>query len=100
MYILQGKGIIYFGKQIIHQPNKPIYKFELSTFLFYVKKYIFQIDFNVSNKFIKREALIRALNYISNNIFLYINIFEKGILNYFLFRASISFFLRKRADII
>ena len=95
-YIYQGKGIIYFGKHIIHLQSKPIYQPELSTYIFYAKKYLFQIDFNVSNKFIKREALIRALNYISNNIFLYINRFEDGILNYFLFRASKSFYFAKK----
>ena len=95
-YIYLGKKKIYFGKHILHLPSKPIYQPELSTYLFYAKKYIFQIDFNVSNKFIKREALIRALNYISNDLFLYITRFEDGILNYLLYRVSKSFFFSKK----
>ena len=95
-YIYLGKKKIYFGKHILHLPSKPIYQPELSTYLFYAKKYIFQVDFNVSNKFIKREALIRALNYISNDLFLYITRFEDGILNYLLYRVSKSFFFSKK----
>ena len=90
-YLYTGKRRIYFGYHVMPLPSKPIYQPELSTYLFYAQKICKQIDYNVSNKFIKREALIRALNYISNNIFLYINRFEDGILNYFLFRASKSF---------
>ena len=95
-YIYAGKKKIFFGKYIIHLPSKPIYQPELSTYLFYALKFLFQIDFNVSNKFIKREAIIKALNYISNNIFIYMNIYEDGILNYFLYRASKSFFFSKK----
>lgn len=94
--IYLGKKKIYFGKHILHLPSKPIYQPELSTYLFYAKKYIFQVDFNVSNKFIKREALIRALNCISNDLFLYITRFEDGILNYLLYRVSKSFFFSKK----
>ena len=43
-----------------------------------------------------REALIRALNYISKNLFLYITRFEDGILNYLLYRASKSFYFSKK----
>ena len=95
-YIYLGKKKIYFGKYIFQLPSKPIYQPELSTYLFYASKFIFQVDFNVSNKFIKREALIRALNYISNDLYLYITRFEDGILNYLLYRVSKSFFFKKK----
>ena len=95
-HIYLGKKKIYFGKHIFQLPSKPIYQPELSTYLFYASKFIFQIDFNVSNKFIKREALFRALNYISDNLYLYITRFEDGILNYLLYRVSKSFFFSKK----
>ena len=95
-YIYRGKGIIYFGEHINKLPSKPIYQPELSTYIFYATKSNFQIDFNVANKFIKREALIRALNYISKYIFIYMNRFEDGILNYFLYKVSKSFFFAKK----
>ena len=63
-YIYEGKGKIFFGNYIIHLPSKNIYQPELSTYLFYALKRIYQIDFNVSNKFIKRKVLITVLNCI------------------------------------
>lgn len=95
-YIYLGKKKIYFLKEIHKIPSKSIYQPQLSTYIFYAKKHIFQIDFNVSNKFIKRETLIKTLNYISNNLFLYITRFEDGILNYLLYRVSKSFFFSKK----
>ena len=95
-YIYTGKGRIYFGSHVIPLPSIPIYQPELSTYLFRALKFLKQIDYNVSNKFIKREALIRAMNIISNDIFIYMTNFEDGVLNYFLYRASKSFFLKKK----
>ena len=95
-YIYEGKGKIFFGNHIIHLPSKNIYQPELSTYLFYALKRIYQIDFNVSNKFIKRKVLITVLNCISNYMFLYMNIYEDGILNYFLYLFSNSFFFAKK----
>ena len=80
--------------------SKPIYQPELSTYLFYaqkiLKQILKQIDYNVSNKFIKREALIRALNCIKNDLFIYMTTFEDGVLNYFFYRNSKSFYLKKK----
>ena len=95
-YIYQGKRKIFFGNHIINLPSKIIYQPELSTYLFYASKRVYQIDFNVSNKFIKREVLIRVLNCISNYMFIYMNIYEDGILNYFLYFFSKSFFFAKK----
>ena len=95
-YIYRGNKNIYFANHVIPLSSKVIYQPELSTYLFYALNILRQIDYNISNKFIKREALIRALNIISNEIFLYMNNFEDGVLNYFLYRASKSFFLRKK----
>ena len=95
-YIYEGKGKIFFGNHIIHLPSKNIYQPELSTYLFYALKRIYQIDFNVANKFIKRKVLITVLNCISKYMFLYMNIYEDGILNYFLYLFSNSFFFAKK----
>ena len=95
-YIYTGKRRIYFGYHVIPLPSIPIYQPKLSTYLFYASKFLRQIDYNVSNKFIKREALIRAMNIISNEIFIYMTNFEDGVLNYFLYRTSKSFFLKKK----
>ena len=99
-YIYTGKRRIYFGYHVIPLPSIPIYQPELSTYLFYASKFLRQIDYNVSNKFIKREALIRAMSIISNELFIYMTNFEDGVLNYFLYRASKSFILKKKLLII
>ena len=95
-YIYTGNKHIYFGFHAKPLEDRPIYQPELSTYLFYALKSVKQIDYNVSNKFIKREALIRALNYIDNYIFLYMINFEDGVLNYFLYRTSKSLYLKKK----
>ena len=95
-YIYTGNRNIYFGYHVKPIPSKPIYQPILSTYLFYALKICRQIDYNVSNKFIKREALIRALNYIGKDIFIYMINFEDGVLNYFLYRTSKSFYLKKK----
>ena len=95
-YIYTGKRRIYFGYHVIPLPSIPIYQPELSSYLFYASKFLRQIDYNVSNKFIRREALIRAMNIISDELFIYMTNFEDGVLNYFLYRASKSFFLKKK----
>jgi glycosyltransferase involved in cell wall biosynthesis len=95
-YIYTGKRMIYFGHHVKSVPSRPVFQPELSTYLFYARKRLQQIDYNVSNKFIKREALIRALNYISNYILIYMINFEDGVLNYFLYRNSKSFYLKKK----
>ena len=95
-YIYRGKRNIYFGNHVKPQKSRLIQQPELSTYLFYALKVLRQIDYNVSNKFIKREALIRALNLISKDIFIYMINFEDGVLNYFLYRTSKTFFLKKK----
>ena len=95
-YIYTGNRKIYFDYHVKPQQSRKVYQPELSTYLFYALKYLRQIDYNVSNKFMKREALIRALNIIGKDLFLFIINFEDGILNYFLYRTSKSFYLKKK----
>ena len=77
--------------------NKIIYQPELSTFLFYGKGRLLQIDFNVSNKFIKRKAFIRALNSV-DEYFLnqYMTSAEDGLMNYLFYRSVKSLFFVKK----
>jgi hypothetical protein len=56
-----------------------------------------QIDFNVSNKFIKREAFVRALNVLNKFYFnIYMTIYEDGLMNYILYRTVKSLYFVKR----
>ena len=95
-YIYTGKRKINLDQHVKPLTSKPIYQPELSTYLFYAQKILKQIDYNVSNKFIKREALIRVLNCIKNDLFIYMTTFEDGVLNYFFYRNSKSFYLKKK----
>ena len=95
-YVYRGNGNIYFSGHVVPLPSKAIFQPEISTYLFYALKVLRQIDYNISNKFIKRECLIRALNIISNEIFIYMINFEDGVLNYFLYRAAKSYYLIKK----
>ena len=92
-----GYKKIFFNNIVNSLESRAIYQTELSTYLFYGSGKIKQIDFNVSNKMIKREAYIRALNSLNNY---YLNIYminyEDGVLNYILYRNVRSFFFLKK----
>ena len=85
------QDIVYgLENKIINQP-------ELLTTLFYGKGKLLQIDFNVSNKFIKRKAYIRALNSVNEY---YLNLYminaEDGLMNYIFYRSVKSLFFIKK----
>ena len=84
---------IFFEEIVNRLKSEPIYQQKLSTYLFYGLGFLRQIDFNLSNKFIKRTAYIRALNYI-NKFYLnqYMIDFEDGIMNFILYRTVKSFY--------
>jgi hypothetical protein len=88
---------IFFQKIVNGLENKIIKQPKLSTFLFYGKGKLLQIDFNVSNKFIKRKAFIRALNSING---LYLNLYmvtlEDGLMNYIFYRSAKSLYFIKK----
>jgi len=95
---------IYLGKRTIMLNNvikgikrKRVYQPELSTYLFYGKGFLCHIDHNLSNKFIKRNAYIRALNYLSDfYLNLYLIYFEDGVINYILYRIVKSFYFKNK----
>jgi glycosyltransferase involved in cell wall biosynthesis len=88
---------IFFQNIVNGLENKIIKQPKLSTFLFYGKGKLLQIDFNVSNKFIKRKAFIRALNSING---LYLNLYmvtlEDGLMNYIFYRSAKSLYFIKK----
>ena len=95
--IYKGNGIIFFNNLIKGIESRPVYQPELSTYLFYGKGYLLQIDFNISNKFIKREAYIRALNSLNNYYLnIYMTVLEDGLMNYILYRSVKSLFFIKK----
>lgn len=95
VYINYGKS--FFGEITDKLESKPIYQPELSTFIFYGLGFLKQVDYNICNKFIKREALIRSLNILDKfYLRLYMTCHEDGLLNYILYRtAKSSYFLKK-----
>ena len=63
MYI--GQNNIFHSNCVKQTPSRPVFQPEIKTFLFYATNNLKQIDFNIANKFIKREALIRTLNLLN-----------------------------------
>ena len=95
VYLKYGKT--FFGEITNNLEIRPIFQPELSTYIFYGLGYLRQIDYNVCNKFIKREALIRALNTLNKNeLNIYMTCQEDGLLNYILYRTAKSLFFLKR----
>ena len=95
--IYLGKGTIMLNNIIEGIKSRPVYQPELSTYLFYAIGFLSQIDHNLSNKFIKRIAYIRALNYLSDfYLNLYLIYFEDGVMNYILYRIAKSFYFIKK----
>ena len=76
----------------------PIYQPDLSNYIFYGSKELQIIDIFIFNKFVKREAFIKALNLLeASYLKLYMVFFEDGLINYFVHLVGKSFyFLKKR----
>ena len=93
----KNENTIFFNYIVEKLESKPIYQPQLFSYLFYGLGYLHQIDYNLSNKFIKREAYIRALNSM-NNFYLnqYMTNLEDGIMNYVLYKTAKSFYFIKK----
>lgn len=77
--------------------SRPIFQPELKTYLYYAMGRLRLVDFNISNKFIKREALIRALNLLGKDYLnIYMTTYEDQLLNFILYRTAKSFYLFKK----
>jgi glycosyltransferase involved in cell wall biosynthesis len=92
-----GNEIIFFDYFVNKLRVKPIFQPELRTYLFYGLNKLEQIDFNLSNKFIKRDVYIRALNSI-NKFYLnqYMINYEDGLINCMLYQTAKSLVFLKR----
>lgn len=95
---------LYIGNQTIFMPgltrlidSRSVYQPELSTYAFYGQGFLKQIDFNLTNKLIKRLAYIKVLNSLSIQYFnMHMTIFEDGVLNYILYKFAHSFYYLKK----
>lgn len=87
-----------FMEGLINKINcRSVYQPELSTYAFYGQGYLKQIDFNLSNKFIKRIAYIKALNSLNKEYLnMHMTLFEDGVLNYILYKYANSFYYLKK----
>jgi glycosyltransferase involved in cell wall biosynthesis len=95
--IYLGKGNIFLNHSIKYLRSRPIFQPELSIYLFYGLGKLRQIDFNVSNKFVKRVSFIRALNCINKYyLYFYMVAYDDGLMNFFLYRTVKSFFFLKK----
>ena len=96
--IYSGDYKIFFDYIIQGLEIGPIYQPELSTYLFYGRGILQQIDFNISNKFIKRTAYINMLNcfFYNDYLNLYMINMEDGMINYALYRNIQSFYFFKK----
>ena len=92
-----GHGCIFFDYIVNKLKVKLIFQPELKTYLFYGINILEQIDFNLSNKFVKRDAYIRVLNSV-NEFYLnqYMINLEDGIMNFMLYRSSKSLYFIKK----
>jgi glycosyltransferase involved in cell wall biosynthesis len=95
----QRENDIFYNSIVNKLDSRRIEQPELFYYLFYGLGKLKQIDFNLNNKFIKREAFIRALNSI-NSFYLeqYMINLEDGIMNYILYKTSRSFYFLKNIE--
>ena len=94
--LYKGKGVFYFNSIIKNIETKTINQPELSIYLFYGNNELKIIDSVISNKFIKREAYIRALNSLNHfYLNLYIIFMEDTLINYMLYRTAKNFLFIK-----
>ena len=95
VYLKDGKT--FFFDITKNLDSRPIYQPELSSYIFYGLGFLKQVDYNVCNKFIKREALIRSLNnFERKDLNMFMTCHEDGLLNYNLYRKSKSLYFLKK----
>ena len=72
-----GNNRVVFNKFYIKNEKKPIYQPELSTYIFYENNQLRIIDYFITNKLIKKEIFMKALNSLNNYYFKFILNFQK-----------------------
>ena len=74
-----------------------IYQKNLSFYIFYGEGQLRQLDYSISNKFVKRDIYIKSLNYIDKY---YLNqnmiVYEDGLINYMLYKFAKILYITKK----
>ena len=90
---IQRKNNIRFYNIIKKLQNKQLSQPEISTIVFYLNNEIEKTDFNIFNKFIRREVYIKALNSLNDYYMkIYMILDEDQLINYILHRNAKSFY--------
>ena len=94
LYAGNKKNILRIIKSIKIQE---IYQKILSFYIFYGDGQLKQLDYSISNKFLKRDIFIRSLNYIDKY---YLNqnmiVYEDGLINYMLYKYAKILYITKK----
>ena len=91
-----GNNKIYLSNLMNKIPNKPVFQPKIQTFLYYATGKLSNFDTDIANKFIKRQALIKALNLLGKDYLnIYMTTYEDQLLNYILHRTVQSFYFLK-----
>ena len=94
LYAGNKKNIFRTIKQI---KTQEIYQKNLSSYIFYGEGQLRQLDYSISNKFLKRDIFIKSLNYIAKY---YLNqnmiVYEDGLINYMLYKHAKSLYQSKK----
>ena len=95
-YLYIGNKKLFMNEIIRNIESRPIHQPELSTYIFYGKGYLEQIDVCLHNKLIKKEIYLNTLNSI-NKYYLnqYMNNWEDILINFMLFKKANSFYYMK-----
>ena len=92
-----GNGILQKEKFVKSQKSRPIYRPELSTYLFYRNNELEMVDNTMTNKFIKTKVFIESLNSLNNcYLNMYMTSMEDNIMNFILLKTAKSFYFLKR----
>ena len=88
-----GNKKMFMNEIIENIERRPIYQPELSTYIFYGKGYLEQIDVCLHNKLVKKEIYLNSLisidKYYLNQ---YMNNWEDNLINFMLFKNANSFY--------
>ena len=95
--IYLGNDNIFFESIVNSLENGPIYHPQISSYLFYGKGILQQIDFNITNKLIKRIIFIKAISTMNIYYFnLYMTNLEDCLINFLIYRNINSYYFLKK----
>jgi len=91
-----GNKKIFMNEIIKNIESRPIFQPDLSTYIFYGKGYLEQIDVCLHNKLIKKDLYLKTLNSIDKYYLnQYMNNWEDNLINFILFKKANSFYYMK-----